>query len=296
MNPNNDAYWYDQAKRGSGWDSDEAGCPAGRSASQSRRDRLLERSHRNEAGMELARAEFRKVELSYGMESLPLAIAREEFEAAEKTWHRTRNGDWARDKARAIWAAALMDPVGLKAEEETFWWVVDGVSREEAERVCKLAAEAGAEWDAAKSAIESRRLAAPMAVERAERACLDFEERNPNWREWDDETVEDYSCLLERCKQAEWQDQDHDGSCDEAEREAAVRSEEAQNAYVEAYAVKAVADARAEWLAAKRTWVAAQRANGPARARLEAAEKERDRAQEAYGAERKTIELMLRRR
>jgi hypothetical protein len=230
------------------------------------------------------------------VESIPLVIAREEFEAAEKTWLHARNGDRARDKARSIWSTARMSPVDAEAEEETFRWVGGGISREEAERVCRLAAGAAAEREAAKVTIESRRLAVPTAVEKADQVILDFEDRNPEARDWDDETLEDYLWLLERRKQAEWQDWDNKDSCDEAEREATARYQESENAYVEAHAVKAVAAARAEWLAAKRTWAAAQRANGPARARFEAAEKERARASEAYGAERKTIELMLQRR
>ena len=134
MNPNNDAYDYDQLNRFG--DDDDWGQGASNGSSEYARwaDGIMDRIQRNEVRRDQARRDLKEAERRYGDESLPYEIAQEKYLEAERSWEGARSGERAYQQAASWWEMARIERSRLAPGEEgfcEFLWELQGASPEE---------------------------------------------------------------------------------------------------------------------------------------------------------------------
>ena len=257
MNPNNDAYWYDQTNRGDHDDDFDAGTSW---TMRSDWDRRLDRSEGFERRIREADRVLKAAEETYFEASLPLDIAREAHSAARLEWGHARGGRVAHLEAETLWHTAAFlrrSPSESDSYDDEMVWMDADASPVEREKVVGLEAAAAAAVTAAEQQTEDARSTAGAAWAAAE-AALRRHEAPHSQRSWDEEDDARHASLIDALEAAERLEVDLREQADEALRIAWGSYEAARTAYAEEYAASAVARARVKWEAAERAWAAAQ--------------------------------------
>lgn len=298
MNPNNDAYWYDQANRGGSDDCGAGGESIRRSEHERRVDRFLDRIQRNEARRHQARRDLKEAERRYGDETLPYDIAREQYQKAERNWKAARNGERAYGEAATWWQLARMEQSCLEPGESfpDFFWELQGVGPEEGARIAALDAAAYALVEArlhqGQRVIESGELALEKTIE----AWDAYQDPRVSGEHSDEEFFENEARLREAWDRAS--ELLGSGQSDDAQltdSEAWAPYEQAKYDYCKAHALAVVKAEEQEWNAAKTAWKAAGEANLPAQEALEGARRRWAQESDACGAEAEAIDRARRR-
>ena len=298
MNPNNDAYDYDQLNRFG--DDDDWGQGASNGSSEYARwaDGIMDRIQRNEVRRDQARRDLKEAERRYGDESLPYDIAREQYQKAERNWKAARNGERGYEEAATWWQLARMEQSCLEPGESfpDFFWELQGVEPEEGARIAALDAAAYALVEArlqqGQQVIESGELALEKTIE----AWDAYQDPRVSGEHSDEEFFENEARLREAWDRAS--ELLGSGQSDDAQltdSEAWVPYEKAKYDYCKAHALAVVAAAEKEWNAAKTAWQVAQEANLPAQEALEAARRRSAQESNACGAEAEAIDRARRR-